>query len=305
MADISLEAVAKALNLDASELEKLTKNGDAELPKPELEAAVTAKLKTHLTDTLATVKTGAFDEGHGKATREVLSAKERALRSKYPNIEGKDLDEIFENAVKGTGSTDWTKNPQAAAALQEREAKIAEKDAEIQKLQSQYKKELTTVKLSNKLPAMLDELGFQVPTDAKRQKKLMGVFLDALMPANVEIREADGDDDFIPWDIEKNTQVKTSDYKPVGFKDWVKGAAEEIFDPKTPGAHRSPGNKEGESKPGGTDAGGVELTNLTTWPAIYEYKKGIRATDKDAPEKFKALDAHIAALKKAGTLKDS
>lgn len=302
MADISLEALASALNIDASELNKLAKTGDVETPKSELEAAVAAKIKGHLQETLTTVKTGAFDEGHGKATREVLTAKERAIKAKYPDLQGNTLDEIFENAVKGNGSTDWTKNPQAAAALQERENKITEKEAEIQKLQKEHKKELTTVKLENKLPALLDELGFQVPTDPKRQKKLMGVFMDALMPANVEIREEAND--FVPWDVEKNTQVKTADYKPVTLKDWVKGAAEEVFDPKAPAPpHRGPGNKD-QGDPPKPEGSSFDFANLTTWKAIYDYKKTIRPTDKDAQAKFTALDNHINALKTAGKLKD-
>lgn len=293
---IPLGVVASALNLDAGELSKLAKTGAADA---ENHAAIAEGLKAAYTSTLERTKTGAFDEGHGKATRESLSAKEREIRNKFPTVQGKTLDEMFENATKIGGSTDWTKDPNVARELSDREAKIQAKDQELKETQAKYARELATFKMRTMVPNILSEAGYQLPTDPKKQEKLLGLLYNEMTANGVDIRE--NGTDLLPWDTAKDSQVKTSDYKAVTLKDWTIQHADSIFDKGKPTPHRAPGNREPEVPKGGD--GKYDFAGVNDWATVYAEGNKIHPNDPDARERRTALDAHVRKLQEAGTLK--
>lgn len=294
---IPLGVVASALNLDAGELAKLATNGVTDAEK---QTAVAEGLKAAYQSTLDRTKSGAFDEGHGKATREVLSAKEREFRTKYPSVQGKTLDEMFDNATKLSGTTDWTKDPNVTKELSEREQKIQAKDQELKETQAKYARELATFKMKSTVPGILAEAGFQLPSDPKKQAKLLGLLYTEMTANGVDIRENEAD--LIPWDTTKDSQLKTStDYKPLTLKDWTLQHADSIFEKGKPTPHKAPGNKDSEPPAGG--GGKFDFSDVNDWAGVYKEGNKIHPNDPDARERREALDSHVRKLQEAGTLK--
>lgn len=293
---IPVGVVASSLGIDAGEFAKLVKTG---APDADNQKAIADFIANHWTTTLARTKEGAFDEGHGKATREVLTAKERDIKNRYPALTGKNIDELFDNATKMTGATDWTKDPTVAKELKDREDKIVAKDQELAAANQKFARELATFKMKSVVPGILTEAGYTIPTDPKKQATLMGLLFTNMTANGVDIREQESD--LLPWDTTKDSQLKTSDYKPVTLKDWTLQHADSIFDKGTPPKHKAPNNVD-TNPPGGGGDSKWDFSDLSTWDKIYAYKAKIHPNDKDANEHLTALDAHVRKLQEAKTL---
>lgn len=304
MADsLTVAAVAAALNIDASEFEKIAKDGDKPVDPKVFEERASALIKDQVTREFTTKKDAVWDEGFQAANRKILSTKEKALREKYPGLEGKDIDEMFDNAYKHGGATDWSKDPKVQGELTQREQRIAQLQKDLDNEKATSSKKLTMMKLERIVPDVLKDK-FTIPTNEQAASKRLSLLMsDLLQEGKVEPREVDGK--WVPWNIEANKQLHDPvTYKPLTFEDWILGGAALIYDTKDGSGHQAPGNKD-EIPKGPSGTGYPEIQALTTWDQIYEYKGKINLADKGAQDKLTALKAHVDALRKSGKLGDN
>lgn len=298
MSDLSVAAVAEALQIPAGELDKFRKEGEVDVAPEVFQKKVLDHLKSHFTGTVDRTKTGSWDDGFKAAQRKTLTELERDLKSLYPGLEGKDVKELFDSAYKHGGNTDWTKDPKVQGELTNREARIKALEKELADAQTDKVRTVTTLKLESRIPDMLKDK-FTIPTEAKAAQKRMKLLMDdVLQGGKIEVREVDGE--MIPWNTETNKRLQNSSYQDMTLEDVILAAAADLYEPFTGSGHKAPGN--GEDPPKGP-AGSGDLASIQTWDQVYEYKNKISANDKDGPTKLKALADHVNKLKASGKLK--
>ncbi len=296
---ISLAAVASALNIDAGELNKFAKEGEVDVAQDVFEQKVADHLKTTFTGTIDRTKTGSWDDGFKAAQRKTLTEKERDLKTKYPGLEGTNLDELFDSAYKHGGNTDWRKDPAVQGELQKLGGQIQTLTQDLEKERQTSSQKVSLMKLEGMIPTILKDK-FTIPTEAKTATKRQTLLMaEVLQGGKVEIRDVDGV--LVPWNVETNKQVQNGVYQNISLDELVLAAAADLYDPFKGSGHSGPGNHEEAPKGGGGVSG--DLGTILTWDDVYKYKNQISVTDKDGKTKLAALAVHVEKLKASGKLK--
>ncbi len=299
MSEISVAALAEALEIPAGELDKFRKEGDVDVAPEVFAKKVLDHLKTTVKGTVERTKTGSWDDGFKAAERKIKTELERDLKSQYPGLEGKDVKELFDSAYKHGGNTDWMKDPKVTGELTARESKIQALQAELAEAKKDKDRTVTVMRLERVIPDMLKDK-FTIPAETKVAEKRMKLLMaDIFQDGKVEVREVNGE--FVPWNTTTDKRLQNSSYQDLTLEDLVTAAAGDLYEPFKGSGHQAPGNTEDPKGPAGGAAG--ELAAIQTWEDVYKYKNGITATDKGGAEKLKALAEHVNNLKKSGKLK--
>lgn len=298
---VSMEVLASVLGTQAGSVSDALKTDDGEW-KPQ--ADIDAYFKTTFNTKLKSVRKEGHDEGHGRATRETLTAKEKEFKEKY-SLKGSTMEELFEEMHSSKGDSKSGLDEESIKAhpvFQEMvtkfQTKIQEKDQEVKTVQESVRIRELDGELRKLATSIVDnkENKFLIPDD----------------PANPAIRQTQIDLYFEQlkkgkWKYEENKLLalnekgddvmKDDSYNPISADSYAKTVAQRMF-PIAKGEQRdAPGV---HTKPNGSTNGNGQTYNFPKFKNQSEAMDFIR-TKTDATE-LNALQSHIKTLQEAGEL---
>lgn len=297
---VSLEVLATVLGTEPGSVSDALKADDNEW-KPQ--ADIDAYFKNTFNTKLKSVRKEGHDEGHGRATRETLTAKEKEIREKY-GLKGNTLDELLEemSSNKGEGKSDLDEesikaHPFFQSTVQKFQDKIREKDQEVKTIQEGVRVKEMEGELRKLATSIVDnkENKFLIPEDpanpAVRQMQI-DLYFEQLKKGKWKVDEGK----LLALNDKGDDILKDDSYNPISSEAYAKSIAERMF-PKAKGEQReAPGV---HTKPNGSNGNGSAFN----FPKFKDQAEAMAYIGKTTdPKELDALQEHIQALKAEGAL---
>lgn len=296
----SLEAVARLLNKTPGDITEALKESDQTAKDKWLSDNISSFVEDERTKAGATGRSKGFDEGHGKAKKDTLTAAEKLLRDKH-GVEGDTLEEIVDNiALKSKEASklnpDDVKNSsvylEMETAFKDRIKKLSE-DLDSERTSRERDKVMTSVKSS--IETKLTKMGYQLPDDAVKKAKWLKVILDDLEDQETIVSlNANGEPVVLGPD--KKAKVDNVTMRDIAFDDHLNKVAGSYLFVATGDGKEGTGNKNGQ----GNQKQSYDFSNIKSSGDYINEMSKINL-DKEA-DKAKAMETWYEGQVKEGLI---
>ena len=276
-----LEFLAPLLGKSAGELSEAVEKDDEGKFKLESAKAVISELQK---ERLKSVESAARNEGHGRATREVLSAKEKELAEKY-KVEGSTIEEIIQAAIENSSEgEELTPEKIRESEIYQQDLKALksakeEAESQFQEFKQTVEQRQVDHKLNDKLQSFLQGEGFVLPKDERRKKALFDAYKARLKDG----RQFQFKDDQVAVLDKDGNPIKDDLHNVRSFDEVAGEFAGLFFDKQQSTGKESPG--AGGQPPGNP---GDDLPEITSSQDYYDNIKKLPADKRGAYlEKFR------------------
>jgi len=291
---ISMEVLAGLLGTTSGSIaDALKSDGDNAKPQTEVDSWV----KSALGEKFKTLRTEAHNEGHGRGTKEALSAKEKELREK--GFKGATIDEMLAEASKVEPGKELTDEVIKGSeifkkAVEKLEQKVQEKAKEVETLvQRQNEEKLNSYLTSLVEQTLKDEKSnFVLPEDQTVAQNQIRLFVDQLKKNPWHMK----DGKYQPLAPNGEDPLKDDLYNVIGAESYISSEAAKMF-VRAKSQQRSTADMNGKRPGEQKDEGGFTIPEFKNKQEAFEHIGKI--TDL---KELEAVKVHIQGLVDSGKL---
>lgn len=294
--ELSLEFLARVLGTSAGAISEAitTQEGETRKPKDGYEHT----LETKFQDKFKAIKSAGHDEGHGRASREVLTKLEKEIKEKYGvDVDG-DIKAIVDHVVsKGaSGITPETiKNHPVFVELVQKQAdkyKKLENDFGAYKAAVLSEKQTGLIKTGVLSILENKENKYQVPENDGIRENILKAAINAITSkAKWQIKDGDKPE-LLPLD-EQGNPVRDENHNPLGFQAIAVNVLDSFFEKGQTQQRNYPGNKTTGNGNGTTTSYPVFKSKAEAW----DYGNSLKTVQEKAE-----FSKHFTQLEASGTL---